>query len=585
MRIPGKIFVLVVLIGAFLSACGSPAPVTTEAPPTPLPTPSATVVVLPKVTHVRLDRQDVPRYESLEMTVELDAAYKNPYDAREVRLNAVFTGPDGTTMQVPGFWDGNQAWKVRFTPAQVGEWRYQLTVTDMRGTGEASAGSFAASASAQHGWVLPGNQVNPEYSGRYLVHHDGTPFYGLGYCEALNILIDRYSAEEGVGLFTTMQKEGSNYVVWWPLYSMSPIKSNYNDYSAPNMQIMDNIVRDAEKKGIYLVFTVWDHPQLRGKEHPWGAGNWDSNNGFRKLGSVEEFFVSEESWAWQENFYRYIIARWGYSRAILMWQLVSEINGTNSGDQTDPWHKKINDYFVANDPYRHPTTASMSGDVDWLAGYQTTDAPQVHVYEFPNNDAVQAAEVLAGWTERMWQAEEKPNWVGEFGVTGNTYYPELFHNGIWAALGAGAAMTPAEWNSGGSWMRMSPEMIADMQRMSKFLEEIPLARLNPAPLTLTFAEKDIRAWGVAGKDGGLFWVQDFSLQGQKIEDVRKNQATRSGIQVNLGGLPGGTYTILPFNTWTGEWLAPIEITCEQRENCALTLPDFKADMAFRIVKR
>jgi hypothetical protein len=44
-------------------------------------------------------------YALLELTVDLEARYDNPYDAREVRLEGVFTGPDGSTWNVPGFWD------------------------------------------------------------------------------------------------------------------------------------------------------------------------------------------------------------------------------------------------------------------------------------------------------------------------------------------------------------------------------------------------------------------------------------------------------------------------------------------------
>ena len=107
-----------------------------------------------------------------------------------------------------------------------------------------------------------------------------------------------------------MLAAGENYVVWWPLYSMSPLIS-YNNYSVTNMKIIDMVVKDAQKKGVFLVFTVWDHPSLRAKGHAWGEGNW-ARNGFSDLGEIDAFFTAEEMWAWQANFYRYLIARWGY---------------------------------------------------------------------------------------------------------------------------------------------------------------------------------------------------------------------------------------------------------------------------------
>lgn len=579
MRTFSRVFLTATACLLLLAACApavtaTPAPTATSIPPTAPPD-------LPKLTSVALDRAELPRYESLEMTVELEAQYENPYDARQVRLDGVFSGPNGAQMNVPGFWDGQGAWKVRFSPSSAGEWRYALTVSDARGTSASAEGSFNVSESEHKGWLQIGKTINPDYSARYLVHHDGSPFYGYGYCEALNILIDGFSVENGVGLFSNMVAAGENFVVWWPLYSMSPINSSYNNYSASNMSTIDAIVRDAEKKGIYLVFTVWDHPQLRGDNHPWGRGNWANNNGFNKLVDLPEFFTDAEAWAWQENFYRYLIARWGYSPAIGMWQIVSEINGTESFAQTDAWHEKVNDYFIAHDPYRHPTTASMSGDVDWSAGYQVTDAPQVHLYEF-DGGAIQAAEVLTSWTQSMWDAQEKPNWVGEFGVQGTAEYPELFHHSIWSALASGAAMTPAEWNSGGSWGRPTPEMKADMARFIQFVEGIPLARLNPERLEVASSEAQVRGWGVAGAEGGLFWVQDFALQGQPISELRASETLRSGVQVELNGLLDGNYTVTPYDTWQGTFLDPIPVACQVGQPCLVSLPDFKMDMAFKI---
>ena len=537
----------------------------------------------PRIISVELDRENVPRYESIELTLKIDAEYSNPYDAREVGLEGIFTGPDGSKMVIPGFWDGEEAWIIRFTPPQEGLWTYMLTVRDARGVSLPHLGELTVTPSDLHGWIRPGHLFDPSYSGRYFVYHDGTPFYGVGHADALNILIDGFDATEGVRLFDTMKEANENYVVWWPLYTNSPVSSSYDQYSVANMKVIDMIVKDAEKEGIYLIFTIWDHPQLRDDNHPsWDTGNW-SRNGFSKLSSLEDFFISEEAWAWQENFYRYIIARWGYSRAVGMWQTVSEINGTNALEQMDPWHEKVNAYFVSNDPYHHPTTASGSGEVDWEAGHLAMDVSQVHLYEW-NEDAVGAAAHTAEWTSRMWERAEKPNWIGEFGVTGDTYYPELFHNSIWAALASGAAMTPAEWNSGGAWGRMTPEMNADISRFAQFVADLPLAQWNPTKLEITSSDAAVRAWGLAGSDGGLFWVQDFSLAGRPIEEVRNEMTLRSGIQVTLQGLSEGSYAIHPYDTWQGVYLDEISVECTDGEACVINLPDFTSDIAFKFVR-
>ncbi len=575
--LPGMAF------AALAAGCNAPAAET----PVPVPPTAAASVNEPVISEVRLDRTELPRYESIEMVLAVEAEYANPYDAREVKLDGTFSGPDGIEMKSPGFWDGQNAWRIRFTPSREGRWTYRLVVTDANGSSVPVEGSFSVTPSELHGWVRAGNLVDPAYSSRYLAYDDGTPFYGVGHCDAWSILTPGFSIEKGVALFDTMKTGGENYVVWWPLYMMSPIGSSYNQYSVNNLSSIDVIVKDAQAKGIQLVFTVWAHPDLRDATHSNSGGRWESN-GFSKLGDIKSFFTSDEAWAWQANLYRYLIARWGYSPAIGMWQTVSEINLTNAYDQLNPWHEKVNAFFMDNDPYRHPTTASFKGEGRWPEGWAAMDMPQVHLYDFSfggqDVDAVHAAQVLADWTQMMWDADPKPNWTGEFGVSGNVYYPELFHNSIWAALAAGAAATPAEWNSG-AWMEMTPEMLADTSRLAQFLDEIPLVKWNPSALEITSPQPKIRGWGVAGEPGGLFWVQDYTMEGESIEAVRGYSAIRNGVTLEISGLSAGTYAVTPYNPWSGEFLAPVEVNCGGSGSCAVPLPDFRSDMAFRLVRK
>ena len=143
-------------------------------------------------------------------------------------------------------------------------------------------------------------------------------------------------------------------------------------------------------------------------------------------------------------------------------------------------------------------------------------------------------------------------------------------------------MTPAEWNSGGSWMRMSPEMLADMNRLGQFVAGIPLAHLNPAALEISSNDPEVRGWGVAGEDGGLFWVQDFALDNHPIDEVRAAETIRTGVEVEITGLADGDFTITPYDTWQGTFLDAFTITCAAGAACTIPLPDFHADMAFKI---
>jgi hypothetical protein len=130
-----------------------------------------------------------------------------------------------------------------------------------------------------------------------------------------------------------------------------------------------------------------------------------------------------------------------------------------------------------------------------------------------------------------------------------------------------------------------PYISADTARLGQFVSGLPLAQWNPAPLQISSSDPQVRGWGVAGKAGGLFWVQDFSLEGQSIDVVRASQTVRKGVQLQIQCLAGGNYTITPYDTWQGTFLAATSVTCADVQPCTVALPDFKADMAFKIERK
>jgi hypothetical protein len=573
--------IVVVVVGSVLVGCTEGQ--AEEAPGTSLPSPTTvTVVNVPSIAGVTLSAAQVGNFELLEMEVDLSAEYDNPYDQREIVLDAVFAGPDGTELDVPGFWDGRERWKIRFTPSQVGEWTYAVTVSDHRGRSEQTRGTFIVDDSDRPGWLQIGSTVDPSYSSRYLAWSDGTPWYGRGHADLDMALGGADPGGEGLRIFNEMPETGENFVMWWPTWGNNFIAQAYDDYAPAQMEIIDFALREAEAKDATVVYTIWTHQYLRTEAHPWGDSRWLAN-GFSQLTDVSGFFTDGESLAWQENYYRYTIARWAYSPAIAMWQTITEINGTESNDQTDPWHGRVNSYFQEHDPYRHPTTATMSGSVDWPEGHAVMDVPQVHLYEFLN-DPIEAAAQLARWTQLMWEREEKPNWVGEYGDRGQQFYPEMLHHSNWAALASGAAMTPIEWNDGAAYGQFDDAMAADMARLAAFVDEVPLVTYDPEQVGVTASDPALRAWAVAGDTGGVLWIQDFALEGATMDEIRGDQTVRRGSSVTLDTLAYGPWTVTPYHTWTGEWLEAFTVDCIDGTPCVVALPDFSRDLALKLAR-
>lgn len=558
------------LLAALLAACATSPAAPTPAAPTSAPAATTPAGPPPTIRAVTADQATLGRYERIELTADLTAAYENPFDSQEVALSATFRAPSGKAWQVPGFWDGRDAWKVRFTPGEVGRWSYSVAIRDRNGTAESPQASFEVGASERHGWLQVANWHDPKLSSRYLIYHDGAPFYGVGHCEAFTLGDARTDASGDLKQLVRMRESGENLVVWWPHSTFTFFSSSYKTYDRVDMALIDSYLESADRLGMSVVYTIWDHNLLRGPEHPWRNGRWEQN-GFRYLNrDAAAFFSDPTSWRWQENLYRYIIARWGYSPS-LIWMTVSELDGTSAGGQMDAWHAKVNDYFVRNDPYRHPTTASLSGDKLWSAGFAVADIPQVHLYN-EQKDALRMGDSVAEWTARMWKEQARPNVVGEFGTTLRAIDLPLLHNSIWGALMSGAAITPLRWSDRGNWGRTSDAAMAQLGHLGHFVADLPLAQYAWEPAQIEVAGEGMVARGLAAEGYAIVWVQD-----------RHSAHVEPGVRITVAGLQDGSYTVRPYDTWGGAELPALQGSASGGD-LTIELPAFEKDIALKLVR-
>ncbi len=118
------------------------------------------------------------QWRTIDITVTTNREYPNPF--LDVDVFGVFTGPQGQTLKLLGFWDGEGTWVVRFAPTALGIWSYRIESTD------ADNGDFSGSGTVEcvpytgeldiykHGFL----KVSADKD--YLTYGDGTPFFWLG---------------------------------------------------------------------------------------------------------------------------------------------------------------------------------------------------------------------------------------------------------------------------------------------------------------------------------------------------------------------------------------------------------------------
>jgi hypothetical protein len=104
------------------------------------------------------------QYRVTQLTFTTDQNYSNPVN--DVNLICTFNGPNNTDYNIPGFWDGENNWKVRFMPTLAGNWSYVTSCIPNDPCLNNQTGSFNAVAASgdnplyAHGGLLDIGDTN-----------------------------------------------------------------------------------------------------------------------------------------------------------------------------------------------------------------------------------------------------------------------------------------------------------------------------------------------------------------------------------------------------------------------------------------
>ena len=92
-------------------------------------------------------------------------------------LGALFTDPSGNMIDIPGFYNGNNEWIVRFCPNKIGRWRY-ITYSTLH------------EFSGVEGEVIAAENINRKVHGPIVIskmdkqkfqYSDGTPYFMMAF--------------------------------------------------------------------------------------------------------------------------------------------------------------------------------------------------------------------------------------------------------------------------------------------------------------------------------------------------------------------------------------------------------------------
>ncbi len=106
-------------------------------------------------------------------------AYKDPFNKLE--LDVIFIDAEGIEKVVPGFWAGDNLWKIRFSSPITGEYSYRTVCSDYSNPSlHGQKGIIEVTPYTGNNHLLKHGLLRLSKNRRYLEHLDGTPFFWLG---------------------------------------------------------------------------------------------------------------------------------------------------------------------------------------------------------------------------------------------------------------------------------------------------------------------------------------------------------------------------------------------------------------------
>jgi len=425
----------------------------------------------PSITAATPAASSVEQWGKFEVKLDVTGTWVNPYDYDEIRVAATFTDPDGQSKTVDGFFMqdhtitntqtgalstvGNGSFKVRFSPDKPGAWTYALSITNASGTGTFAPQTFTVTSADQavNSGFVRADQTN------YLHFDDGKQYVPVGEniaWQSTNAYVDFKN-----WLTKLSDNDGNFFRLWqcsWGLglewRNGSAGYAGLRKYKQNNAFYTDWLFDFCAEKGIYVMYCLQHHGQVSTNVNPnWSDSPYNAVNG-GPCANTWDFFSNTAAKNHTKNRYRYVLARWGYSRNVMSWELFNEVGWTDQFEQRKDdiaaWHAEMAAYLKANDPNGHLVTTSYVNEYNdpnvW--NMPDIDFTQTHYYvETPFLERALAAGVRGYLNEYG-----KATLNGEFGLSGSgsglaTIDPNgiHIHNSMWGSLFAGGLGTGMSW--------------------------------------------------------------------------------------------------------------------------------------------
>lgn len=422
----------------------------------------------------------------------------------DVRFEAVFTNGK-TTLTVPGFYDGEGVYRLRFMPDATGEWRYETKANRWELTGKLGSFQVTSATKGNHGPVRVAYQYHFAYA-------DGTPYKQVG-TTIYNWLDTPEEVQEQTlqtlaaapfnkaRMLLTQQPTSYQEKIApsrWPFAGTPPHNWDYARFNPEYFRHYEKRIAQLRDLGIEADLIIFN---------PYGK--W----GFETMGAEAD-----------ERYVRYVIARFGAYRNV-WWSLANEYDFLRT--KTDADWNRLGELVQEADPYNH-LRSIHNGSLIF-----DQSKPWITHVSMQNGAAVEEpgrAEMYRG----VWR---KPVVYDEVKYEGKTRYrwgnlsgEEMVHR-FWCGTVAGtyvghgdyfATVVEDTWTSFGG--KLTGQSAPRLAFLRKVLEESPIDGIDPIDKwqdVSTGGSPGIYYLTYFGHDAPKKW--DFRLYKNGVADGQKYQ--------------------------------------------------------------
>ncbi len=365
----------------------------------------------------------------------------------------------------------------------------------------------------------------------------------------------------------SLKEVGSQFELLWEAEVNRPSRGFYNP---PDCAMLDVLLEAAEREGIYLQLCLLTRDlymdDLKEPESP----AYDR--------AIED----------AKRFFRYAVARWGYSTSVAAWEYWNEMN---PGLPTDRFYTVLGNYLKEIDPYQHlrATSTWAPSTRDWQ--HPSLDIADMHFYLRPNekrlSDEVEAALDRSSFLRT--HAPGKPALLSEFGLATEKWGLSSdmkadrqlihFHNALWASSLSGLSGTAMFW-----WWEQLDQLNAcrHYRPLATFLADLPWGREPLESFHDTIADGRICLVGLRGSSGAWCWLinKDAVWVGSLLAGKELKPVAAAPLRLEMPG--DHQYEVAWFDTWAGKWRSPPQTLHSRSKILLLEVPRLERDIAVRI---